>query len=69
MSTTLGVLKCCAEPGGVCDEKRIGRQARATEEKCEDQTSLHSPRKSLSRISELTVCLIEAPEGLLKISA
>ena len=68
-STTLGLLKCCGERGGVCDKKRIGRQALATEEKFEDQNSLHSPRKSLSRISELTVCLIEAHKGLLKISA
>ena len=69
MSTTLGLLKCCGERGGVCDKKRIGRQALATEEKFEDQNSLHSPRKYLSRISELTVCPIVTHEGLLEISA
>jgi hypothetical protein len=68
MSTNLRVLKCCCEPGGVCD-KRTGRPSLEKEEKFEDQSSFQSPQKSLSRISDQTVCLIEAHEGLLQISA
>ena len=68
MSTTLRVLKRCRLPAGVCD-KRTGRPSLAKEEKFEDQSSLQSPRKSLTRISEQTVCLIEAHEGLSKVSA
>ena len=52
MSKTLRGLKCCREPGGVCD-KRTGRPSLAKEQKFEDQSSLQSPR-----ISEQTVCLI-----------
>jgi len=33
LSTTSGVLKCCRQPGGVCDRKRTGRQSLATQEK------------------------------------
>jgi len=70
MLTTLGVLNCFREYDGICDKKKkTGRQSLATEENFEDQNSLHSLRKSLSRISELTVCLIEAHGGLLKLSA
>ena len=43
VSTNLRVLKCCREPGGVCD-KRTGRPSLAKGEKFEDQCSLQSPK-------------------------
>ena len=68
MSSTLRVLKRCRVPAGVCD-KRTGRPSLENVEKFEDQSSVQSPRKSLSIISEQTVCLTEAHGGLLKINA
>ena len=62
MSTTLRVLKCCREPGGVCD-KSIGSPSLVKEGKCETQIAFQSPR-----ISEQMVCVIETNEELLNIS-
>ena len=42
MSTTLGVLKCCGEPGGVCDKKRIAR--RPWQQKKNLKTKIHCIR-------------------------
>jgi len=43
VSTNLRVLKCCREPGGVCD-KRTGRPSLAKGETYEDQCSPQSPK-------------------------